>query len=97
MRVAIDDFGAGCTSVRQLTALDADLVKIDAAFSAGIREHPQKQVFLSRLIDLAARLGLSTVAEGVENAADAAFLRAEGFDLLQGYHFGKPTLAPAWG
>lgn len=96
VRVAIDDFGAGCTSVRQLTALDADLVKIDAAFSAGIREHPQKQVFLSRLIDLAARLGLSTVAEGVENAADAAFLRAEGFDLLQGYHFGRPSLTPAW-
>ncbi|MDJ0971318.1 MAG: EAL domain-containing protein [Kiloniellales bacterium] len=96
VRVAIDDFGAGCTSAAQLVALDADLVKIDAAFSAGIRSHPQKQVFLQRLLDLAGELGLTTVAEGIENAADAAFLGALGVDLLQGYHFGTPTLTPSW-
>lgn len=96
VRVAIDDFGAGCTSAAQLVALDADLVKIDAAFSAGIRSHPQKQVFLQRLLELAGELGLTTVAEGIENAADAAFLGALGVDLLQGYHFGTPTLDPPW-
>lgn len=96
VRVAIDDFGAGCTSVRHLTALAADLVKIDAAFSAGIRNHPRKQVFVRRLIDLARRLGMTTVAEGVESEADAAFLGEAGFDLLQGFHFGAPTLEPAW-
>ena len=96
VRVAIDDFGAGCTSAAQLVALDADLVKIDAAFSAGIRSHPQKQVFLRRLLDLAGDLGLTTVAEGIENAADAAFLGGQGVDLLQGYHFGAPTLSPPW-
>ncbi len=96
IRVAIDDFGAGCTSAEQLVALDADLVKIDAAFSAGIRSHPQKQVFLRRLLELAGELGLATVAEGIENAADAAFLGALGVDLLQGYHFGTPTLSPPW-
>ncbi len=96
VRVAIDDFGAGCTSAEQLIALDADLVKIDAAFSAGIRSHPQKQVFLRRLLELAGDLGLTTVAEGIENAADAAFLGAQGIDLLQGHHFGAPTLDPPW-
>jgi EAL domain-containing protein (putative c-di-GMP-specific phosphodiesterase class I) len=96
VRVAIDDFGAGCTSAAQLVALDADLVKIDAAFSAGIRSHPQKQVFLQRLLELSGELGLTTVAEGIENAADAAFLGALGVDLLQGYHFGTPTLDPPW-
>ena len=96
VRVAIDDFGAGCTSARQLVALDADLVKIDAAFSAGIRSHPRKQVFLRRLLELAGDLGLTTVAEGVENAADAAFLGAQGVDLLQGHHFGAPRLDPPW-
>ena len=96
VRVAIDDFGAGCTSAEQLVALDADLVKIDAAFSAGIRSHPQKQVFLQRLLELAGDLGLTTVAEGIENAADAAFLGARGVDLLQGHHFGAPTLDPPW-
>lgn len=96
VRVAIDDFGAGCTSAAQLVALAADLVKIDAAFSSGIRSHPQKQVFLRRLLELAGDLGLTTVAEGIENAADAAFLGALGVDLLQGHHFGVPTLDPPW-
>jgi EAL domain-containing protein (putative c-di-GMP-specific phosphodiesterase class I) len=90
-RVALDDFGAGHTSLRHLQILPVDIVKIDGSLVRNLRSRPQARVFLRHLIGLINGFGLTTVAECVENAEDAALLRAEGIGYLQGYHFGRPA------
>lgn len=95
-RVALDDFGAGFTSLRHLQALAVDTVKIDGSFVRNLTQSPENQVFLRHLVGLANTLGLHTVAEMVETAEEAAILQREGVKFLQGYYFGKPTLAKPW-
>jgi EAL domain-containing protein (putative c-di-GMP-specific phosphodiesterase class I) len=91
-RVALDDFGAGHTSLRHLQILPVDIVKIDGSLVRNLTSRPQTRIFLRHLIGLLNGFGLSTVAECVENAEDAALLRAEGVGYLQGHHFGRPTI-----
>jgi diguanylate cyclase (GGDEF)-like protein len=95
-RVALDDFGAGFTSLRHLQQLQVDTVKIDGSFVRHLTQNPENQIFLRHLIGLAKGLNLSTVAEWVENADEAAILRREGVECLQGYFFGAPTLEKPW-
>jgi EAL domain-containing protein (putative c-di-GMP-specific phosphodiesterase class I) len=95
-RVALDDFGAGHTSLRHLQSLAVDTVKIDGAFVRNLEESPENRVFLRHLLGLTKGFGLSTVAECVESAEDAALLRAEGVGYLQGYHLGPPTIERLW-
>jgi diguanylate cyclase (GGDEF)-like protein len=95
-RVALDDFGAGFTSLRHLQALAVDTVKIDGSFVRNLAQNYDNQVFVRHLLGLANGLGLDTVAECVETAREAAILRREGVGYLQGYYFGKPTLARPW-
>jgi len=94
--VALDDFGAGFTSLRHLQALAVDIVKIDGSFVRDLARNHDNQMFLRHLVGLAKGLGLATVAECVETAREAAILRREGVDLLQGYYFGKPSLDRSW-
>jgi diguanylate cyclase (GGDEF)-like protein len=95
-RVALDDFGAGFTSLRHLQALPVDTLKIDGSFVRNLTQSPDNQVFLRHLVGLANGLGLQTVAECVETAEEAAILRREGVGFLQGYYFGAPTLEKPW-
>ncbi|HEY1798250.1 MAG TPA: EAL domain-containing protein [Stellaceae bacterium] len=95
-RVALDDFGAGHTSLRHLHNLPVDTVKIDGGFIRNLAESPENRIFLRHLIRLAAGFGFCTVAECVETAADATILREEGVDFLQGHHCGRPTFEPDW-
>jgi diguanylate cyclase (GGDEF)-like protein len=95
-RVALDDFGAGFTSLRHLQALPVDTLKIDGSFVRNLTESPDNQVFLRHLVGLAKGLGLQTVAEMVETAEEAALLRREGVGFLQGYYFGAPSLEKPW-
>ena len=95
-RIALDDFGAGFTSLRHLQALAVDTVKIDGSFVRNLGQNYDNQVFLRHLVGLANGLGLSTVAECVETAQEAAILRREGVGLLQGYFFGKPSIEQPW-
>jgi diguanylate cyclase (GGDEF)-like protein len=96
-RVAIDDFGAGFTSLRHLQALAVDTVKIDGSFVRDLATKPENQVFLRHLVGLAHGMGFTTVGEGVESAHEAAILRREGVRLQQGYHFARPSIAAPWG
>ena len=89
-RIAMDDFGAGHTSFRNLRALDIDIVKIDGAFVRNLVDSEEDQFFVRTLHDLARRIGARTVAEWVENAPCAALLAQWGVDYLQGAHFGMP-------
>ncbi len=95
-RVALDDFGAGHTSFRNLQILAVDTVKIDGSLVRKFATSQESRVFLRHLLGLAEDFGLSTVAECVESADEAASLRAEGIGYLQGYHFGRPTIERSW-
>jgi diguanylate cyclase (GGDEF)-like protein len=95
-RVALDDFGAGFTSLRHLQALSVDTVKLDGSFTRNLAKNRDSQHFLRHLVGLTNGLGLATVAECVETAWEANILRREGVGLLQGYYYGKPTLDYPW-
>jgi EAL domain-containing protein (putative c-di-GMP-specific phosphodiesterase class I) len=91
-RIAIDDFGAGFTSFRNLRKLGVDIVKIDGAFVQRLTKSDDDRAFVQTLLDLAARLGLQTVAERVQDEETAALLTAFGCDYLQGELVGLATL-----
>jgi EAL domain-containing protein (putative c-di-GMP-specific phosphodiesterase class I) len=95
-RVALDDFGAGFTSLRHLQALAVDTVKLDGSFVRNLAQNYDNQLFVRHLLRLANGLGLDTVAECVETAREAAILRREGVRFMQGYHFAKPTIERPW-
>lgn len=95
-RVALDDFGAGFTTVQQLSGLNVQLMKLDRALVAGIDGNVQQQQVLRAMIALARSLGLKIVAEGVEDSAVAAWLTAEKVEMQQGYHHGHPAFDKPW-
>jgi len=95
-RVALDDFGAGHTSLRHLQILAVDTVKIDGSLIRNFAISDENRSYLRRLVGLAKDFGLNTVAECVESAEEAATLRKEGIGYLQGYHFGRPTIQRSW-
>ena len=92
---AVDDFGAGFTTFKHLRALTVDVVKIDGFFVRNLATNHENQLFIRNLLSLARAFNLVTVAECVENVEDAAVLLREGVNLLQGWYFGKPLVAPA--
>ncbi len=95
VRVAMDDFGAGHTSFRNLRDLAFEMVKIDGAFIRNIATSPDDRFFVKTLIDLAKHLSLKVVAEWVEDEATAGVLRDFGVDYLQGALFGWAAAQPA--
>lgn len=95
-RVAIDDFGAGYTSFRNLRDLNVDLVKLDGSFCVGLAQNRDNQFFVRTLLDLARRAGLATVAEWVETEEDAALLKSWGADYMQGWLFGRAENELPW-
>ena len=93
---AIDDFGSGYTTFQNLMAIEADTIKIDGSLIEGIASDQNKQTFVRMMVDLAQTFSVETVAEMVDNRADADILRRLGVDYLQGYMFGVPSAAPSW-
>jgi diguanylate cyclase (GGDEF)-like protein len=95
-RIAIDDFGAGYTSFRNLRKLGVDIVKIDGAFVQNIVRSADDRAFVQTLIDLARRLDLKTVAEWVQDEEAATMLRDWGCDYIQGRLIGLAAAARPW-
>jgi len=93
---ALDDFGAGFTAFRYFKDFFFDMVKIDGQFIRDIDRNPDNQVLTKALQSIAQQFEMVTVAETVETAAEANFLRGLGIDCLQGYLFGAPTTRPDW-
>ena len=89
VRVAIDDFGTGYSSLSQLQTLPVDVLKIDRTFISGAGSSSEAAL-TATLVQLGRMLNLSTIAEGIETAAEAATLAALGCNLAQGYYFGRP-------
>ncbi|CEJ10883.1 Phytochrome-like protein cph2 [bacterium YEK0313] len=96
MQVAIDDFGAGHTSFRNLRQLRVDRVKIDGAFVENFERSDDDRHFVMTLLGLARHMGLATVAEWVPNETVAEALAALGCDYLQGAHSGLASEARPW-
>ena len=96
VRVAIDDFGAGYTSFRNLQMLRVDTVKIDGSYVENLSASPENQVFVRTLVGLVRSFDIKTVAEWVSSEDDAALLQNFGVDYFQGFHFGQPIMDPTW-
>ncbi len=92
-KVAIDDFGAGYTSFRNLRNLKVDMVKIDGSFVENIAKNEEDRAFIKTLVELANSLGAQTVAEWVTDQESAKILNEVGVTYLQGFHYGRPFFA----
>ncbi len=95
-QIAIDDFGAGYTSFRNLRKLGVDIVKIDGAFVQNVARSADDRAFVQTLIDLARRLDIKTVAEWVQDEEAAVMLREWGCDYIQGRLIGLATPQRPW-
>lgn len=93
--IAIDDFGAGYSSMSYLKSLPVDRLKIDQSFVAGLTSNPKDDAIFKAIVSLAHNLGLTVVAEGVETQAQWEYLREIGCDEIQGFFFSMPLPAPA--
>jgi diguanylate cyclase (GGDEF)-like protein len=93
VRVALDDFGNGSTSLRYLHGTPVDLIKIDRAFVHGVADRRDQRSLVRTIIELADDLGYDVVAEGVERDEDLAVLADLGCDLVQGYSLSRPVTA----
>ena len=89
--VAIDDFGTGYSSLSRLDTLPADILKVDAAFTATITTSPRRAQMLTSIVGLAGALGLDVVAEGVETEEQLALVRRVGCTYGQGWLSGRPA------
>ncbi|HET9443426.1 MAG TPA: EAL domain-containing protein, partial [Acidimicrobiales bacterium] len=93
VRIAIDDFGTGYSSLATLRHLPVDVLKIDKAFVDGIATSQEDLILVSTVVELARGLGMATVAEGIEDEAQLAALKAVGCSHGQGYHLSRPVPA----
>lgn len=88
--IAIDDYGAGLSSLTYLKQIDADELKIDKSFITSLGTSHRDPLIVRSTIDLAHALGMSVTAEGVETPAAHALLTVMGCDMMQGYLIGRP-------
>jgi PAS domain S-box-containing protein len=89
--IALDDFGTGFGSLTHLRELPIHMIKIDASFVRGIRDHPEDRALVRGMATIARELGMQTVAEGVEDATTFGLLREYGVDRIQGFLIGRPA------
>ncbi len=91
VRIAMDDFGTGFSSLSYLNMLPIDTIKIDQSFVKDIGIDPKDEAIVKAIIGLAHTLGLKVIAEGVEEEYQVEFLRANNCDILQGYYYSRPV------
>lgn len=92
-RIALDDFGAGWSSLSQLRDLPLDRIKLDRALVGALSSDPGARAVTGMIVALAWQLGIGCSIEGVESEAQANAARALGIHLMQGYYFGRPEPA----
>ena len=91
--LAFDDFGTGYASLSYLKRFPLDRLKIDRSFVRDLELDEKSLAIVTGIVDIARRLGLSTIAEGIEDKACAKLLEKIGCDHGQGFYFGKPMSA----
>ena len=95
LRLAIDDVGAGFSSLRHIVVTTPDVIKIDRSIVSGLDTDPVLATLVRSLVEFARGIGATVVAEGVETADEAQVLRGLDVDLGQGWHFGRPAVPEA--
>ena len=90
IEVAIDDAGSGYASLEAIAALAPDYLKVTKGLVSTLAEEPIKQDLVKMLVDLGAKIGAKTIAEGIETADEYETCRDLGIDLIQGYYFAHP-------
>jgi EAL domain-containing protein (putative c-di-GMP-specific phosphodiesterase class I) len=95
--LALDDFGTGYSSLSYLHRFPIQILKIDQSFVRGMDEHDDRKKILDAIVALASSLGLELVAEGIERASQARYLRDIGCEYGQGFHLGRPIPAQEMG
>jgi diguanylate cyclase (GGDEF)-like protein len=93
VKISIDDFGVGYSSLAYLKRLPADVLKIDKSFVKGLGEDIEDTAIVGMVIELAHTLGMEVIAEGVESSEQAALLEELGCDMAQGFNFAEPLPA----
>jgi EAL domain-containing protein (putative c-di-GMP-specific phosphodiesterase class I) len=88
--ISIDDFGTGYSSMSYLKRLPVSELKVDRSFVSGMLASADDRVLVRSVVDLGHNLGLTVVAEGVEDQATLEALAAVGCDVAQGFHLGRP-------
>ncbi len=96
VHLALDDYGTGHSSLLYLKGLPIDRLKVDRSFVAGLGSSGQDPAIIAAVVDLAHKLGLRVVAEGVETDAELHAVGAMGCDEAQGYLLGRPAPAPTF-
>lgn len=91
VRVSLDDFGIGTSSLAVLSQLPFDTIKIDRTFVSDVEQHPQNAKIVRGVLALARSLELTVTAEGIESSEDLAFLKDNNCVLGQGYFFSRPV------
>jgi EAL domain-containing protein (putative c-di-GMP-specific phosphodiesterase class I) len=90
-RLAIDDLGAGYAGLSSIAMLEPDFVKLDMSLTRDLASSPLRQRLVASMVDACRDTGMKLVAEGVETVHELAKLTELGCDLLQGYHFARPS------
>lgn len=90
VRLSIDDFGTGHSSLAQLKGLPVDELKIDKSFVLNLDEDAEDAVIVRSTVELAHNMGLAVTAEGVESETSLELLRAYGCDVVQGFYLSRP-------
>lgn len=93
VKLGLDDFGTGVSSFTYLREFTLDLLRVDRLFVEGVTISKEDRAIIKHIVGLAHDLGLVAVAEGVENADQAATLKKLGVDLAQGFYYGRPISA----
>lgn len=88
--VSMDDFGSGYSSLNMISSLPIDILKIDKIFMKNETLSDNDKIVLNSVIDMAKRLNMTVLCEGVESKSQLKFLKDAGCDIIQGYYYGKP-------
>lgn len=91
VRISVDGFGAGLSSVARLASLPVDSLKLDRAFIAALGERPRAEVVARTVMAMARAMRLKVIAEGVETAEQLRWLRSQGCDVMQGFYVSRPV------
>ncbi len=90
-RIAIDDFGTGYSSLSLIHNINADVIKIDKSFVTAIQKDSKTEILVESIINIAKRLGMDLVAEGVETADEGKTLMELGCNIAQGFYYSRPS------
>ena len=93
-RVALDDLGSGYSSLNLIHQLKPDIIKLDMELIRNVHQEPYKAAVTEKLLELAQRLSVQTIAEGIETVEELRWVRERGVDFVQGYLIARPAAPP---